>query len=315
MVDDGSSDRTRDVPHPHLPKNQVQVLVNERNRGKGYSVKRGVLEAQGEYVCHLLHHCDPSMFPDDMGFIAQGSSSAGFSDNIKIHMWLLNEKGVNQAQLRNLFYYVNTAYKNLHKSNPIFEKTNTNLVDPALYHAAQAHYTAYPLFEVPAMDPFRDGGRTVYHYGSPAKIAGQYPEYVKPVKVSENEKNVFLDSVNGSKVANSYVDRAIGVVATWDTRLSGLRSKVIACFHEAMQNQFCLQELKRILRPILDEKRPGLADEYFAQGEASSLQNIKATSAREVPLECKGIKLRDIDGGTDEKYLVCAVGHGSGPHG
>lgn len=283
------------------PSKVIAIDVDDVKLPVGMS--RTDLKAQGEYVCNLLHHCDPLMFPDDMGFIAQGSSSAGFSDNIKLHLWLLNDKAVNQAQLRNLFYYVNTAWKNLHKSNPAFEKTNANLVDPALYHAAQAHYTAYPLFEVPSMDPFRDGGRTVYVYGNTAKIAGQYPEYVKPVKVTEMEYNTFEDSVEGSKLVSVYVERAINVVADWDKAHSGLRSKVIACFHEAVQNQFCLQELKRILRPYLDDKRPGQADEYFNQGVSSALQNIKATSVREVPSECKGLKLRNIDGGADEKYL------------
>ncbi len=51
VVDDGSTDRTpallaraaREWP-------QLRLLRNERNRGKGYSVRRGVLEARGTYV-------------------------------------------------------------------------------------------------------------------------------------------------------------------------------------------------------------------------------------------------------------------------
>ncbi len=50
VIDDGSTDRTRDVPHRYFSEEQAQVLVNESNRGKGYSVKRGVLAAKGEYV-------------------------------------------------------------------------------------------------------------------------------------------------------------------------------------------------------------------------------------------------------------------------
>jgi dolichyl-phosphate beta-glucosyltransferase len=51
LVDDGSSDRT-----PELFREfqslwpRTQVLLNEVNRGKGFSVRRGVLEAQGEVV-------------------------------------------------------------------------------------------------------------------------------------------------------------------------------------------------------------------------------------------------------------------------
>ncbi len=47
VVDDGSTDRTaecvRSVAHP-----AVTLLRNETNRGKGYSVRRGMLSAQGE---------------------------------------------------------------------------------------------------------------------------------------------------------------------------------------------------------------------------------------------------------------------------
>ncbi|HZT71542.1 MAG TPA: dolichyl-phosphate beta-glucosyltransferase [Terriglobia bacterium] len=51
LVDDGSTDGT-----PELLKEfqslwpQTRVLVNEINRGKGYSVRRGVLESRGELI-------------------------------------------------------------------------------------------------------------------------------------------------------------------------------------------------------------------------------------------------------------------------
>lgn len=50
VVDDGSTDGTADIArraaagHPEL-----RLLRNERNMGKGYAVKRGMLEAHGEY--------------------------------------------------------------------------------------------------------------------------------------------------------------------------------------------------------------------------------------------------------------------------
>lgn len=255
------------------------------------------LKAQGEYVCNLLHKCMPEAFPDDMGFIAQGSSSAGFSKHIKLHMWLKNYDKLTQAQIRNLFYSVNASYKKL------FE-TNSNLVDPALYHAAQPHYTAYPLFEDDSMNPFpNNSGRTRYVYGNDCFIPGQYPEYVKPVKVSAKESNAFHDNVKGSKVMPPKLEEMFNLVVNWNPESRGLRLKVLACFHQAVQNQFCTTELMRLLRPVLDVKRPGEADEYFNQGIVSALQNIKGTSLREVPAECKGIPLADIDGGDDEKYL------------
>ena len=51
VVDDGSSDGTEERARALvLPGVSVQVLVNEANQGKGYSVRRGLLAARGRYV-------------------------------------------------------------------------------------------------------------------------------------------------------------------------------------------------------------------------------------------------------------------------
>lgn len=51
VVDDGSNDGTARVAGSFLGKiDNLRVLSNEVNRGKGYSVKRGSLEAHGEIV-------------------------------------------------------------------------------------------------------------------------------------------------------------------------------------------------------------------------------------------------------------------------
>jgi dolichyl-phosphate beta-glucosyltransferase len=51
VVDDGSRDRTAAVAESFRPKfTGLRVLSNGRNRGKGYSVRHGMLEAQGDVV-------------------------------------------------------------------------------------------------------------------------------------------------------------------------------------------------------------------------------------------------------------------------
>lgn len=51
VVDDGSGDNTVGVVKDFLNCNKnIILLENGRNRGKGYSVKRGVLAAKGEYI-------------------------------------------------------------------------------------------------------------------------------------------------------------------------------------------------------------------------------------------------------------------------
>ena len=50
-VDDGSTDQTTHVV-AQAAENwpALRLLVNDRNRGKGFSVRRGVVEARGRYV-------------------------------------------------------------------------------------------------------------------------------------------------------------------------------------------------------------------------------------------------------------------------
>jgi dolichyl-phosphate beta-glucosyltransferase len=47
VVDDGSNDRTTEVVAQYP---EVRLLRNGRNRGKGFSVRRGALEARGKFI-------------------------------------------------------------------------------------------------------------------------------------------------------------------------------------------------------------------------------------------------------------------------
>jgi len=60
VVDNASTDQTvARVEALGLP--EVTVLVNEINKGKGWSVKRGMLEARGELRLHCDADCAPSL--------------------------------------------------------------------------------------------------------------------------------------------------------------------------------------------------------------------------------------------------------------
>jgi len=49
VVDDGSSDDTRSVVEPYQERG-LRIVTNERNSGKGFSVRQGVLRSRGEWV-------------------------------------------------------------------------------------------------------------------------------------------------------------------------------------------------------------------------------------------------------------------------
>jgi dolichyl-phosphate beta-glucosyltransferase len=50
VVDDGSHDNTIQVIEDYARASNLRLLRNESNRGKGYSIRRGVAEATGRYV-------------------------------------------------------------------------------------------------------------------------------------------------------------------------------------------------------------------------------------------------------------------------
>lgn len=61
VVDNASEDATRARLAPLVDGERVQLLVNDVNRGKGYSVRRGMLAARGEVLLHCDADCAPSL--------------------------------------------------------------------------------------------------------------------------------------------------------------------------------------------------------------------------------------------------------------
>lgn len=64
FVNDGSRDNTlqviTDIPYPNK-----QVITHERNRGKGYAIRTGVLASRGDYVVFI--DADGSIHPSELG--------------------------------------------------------------------------------------------------------------------------------------------------------------------------------------------------------------------------------------------------------
>ena len=69
VVDDGSKDRTAELATKALAGRRGRVVANGENRGKGYSVRHGVLEARGRFV--LLTDADLSTSIEDHARLAQ----------------------------------------------------------------------------------------------------------------------------------------------------------------------------------------------------------------------------------------------------
>jgi dolichyl-phosphate beta-glucosyltransferase len=61
VVDNASEDWTVEVLRPLVDGKRVRLLRNERNRGKGYSVRRGMLDATGQLRLLCDADCAPSL--------------------------------------------------------------------------------------------------------------------------------------------------------------------------------------------------------------------------------------------------------------
>jgi dolichyl-phosphate beta-glucosyltransferase len=61
VVDNASEDRTVELVEPLLQDERVRLLRNEVNRGKGFSVRRGMLAAGGELRLLCDADCAPSL--------------------------------------------------------------------------------------------------------------------------------------------------------------------------------------------------------------------------------------------------------------
>jgi dolichyl-phosphate beta-glucosyltransferase len=96
VVDDGSNDDTAGVVRKAAEKHPAIVLVqNGRNRGKGHSVKQGVLSSRGRFV--LMSDADLSTPIEEIGKlfkaleegydIAIGSRSVSGSEILKKQAW------------------------------------------------------------------------------------------------------------------------------------------------------------------------------------------------------------------------------------
>lgn len=61
VVDNGSTDRTPAIVAEREGDSAIRLLRNERNRGKGYSMRRGMLDAAGELRLHCDADCADSL--------------------------------------------------------------------------------------------------------------------------------------------------------------------------------------------------------------------------------------------------------------
>jgi|SRR5664279_290426 len=105
IVDDGSTDGTRDILRSREPDDRVRLIEHDHNQGKGAAIQTALREARGEFSC--IFDADLEYDPADLALLMppllDGRSNASFGvrafDGYTSHSFLfvLGNKGVTLA--------------------------------------------------------------------------------------------------------------------------------------------------------------------------------------------------------------------------
>ena len=96
VIDDFSDDKTREILENDLKNNIHKIILNERNYGKGYSIKKGIESASGD--CIIIQDADLEYDPTDykklldpiinnVADVVYGSRFIGTSERRVLYFW------------------------------------------------------------------------------------------------------------------------------------------------------------------------------------------------------------------------------------
>ena len=96
IVDDNSQDKTREILQNDLKNNVHKIILNDKNYGKGYSIKKGIEVASGD--CILIQDADLEYDPSDyskllnpiinnVADVVYGSRFIGSNEKRVLYFW------------------------------------------------------------------------------------------------------------------------------------------------------------------------------------------------------------------------------------
>ena len=96
VIDDYSSDNTREILQNELKDSIHKIVLNEKNYGKGYSIRKGIEVSSGDYI--LIQDADLEYDPSDynnllspiinnIADVVYGSRFVGSSEKRVLYFW------------------------------------------------------------------------------------------------------------------------------------------------------------------------------------------------------------------------------------
>jgi glycosyltransferase involved in cell wall biosynthesis len=118
IVDDGSSDGTEDIIRNKLSSQVSKLIQNDKNYGKGYSVKKGIQAATGDII--VIQDADLEYHPSDLNKLIEPIKN-GFADVV------YGSRFISTEERRVLNYWHSVGNYFLTFLSNVF--TNINLTD------------------------------------------------------------------------------------------------------------------------------------------------------------------------------------------
>lgn len=241
------------------------------------------LHEVGIFLSQLFHDLRPDIFPKDLGYIVQGSSSAGVKEGIRVHMFFESEVPLNPIQLGQLFAALNNEYR---------EKFNTKktLFDTSLYHRVHILYFADPEFKK-CKDPFIAEGfpRLIKRVGSAMTPPTYYRDIERTysrARVTDRESNLY-QKINFQKTPSPLLDKELQNLPElgdeWYTR------HVLRIYHKALAEGFAFDSLDKLVLPhiqqyvMMHDKQKVPAD-YINNARKAAVHAWVSNSKREITM-------------------------------
>lgn len=118
VIDDYSTDKTRDILEGDLKNKINNLILNEKNFGKGYSIRKGIEKSKGDII--LIQDADLEYSPTDYKILTDPIKN-GYADVV------FGSRFIGSQQKRVLYFWHTVGNKFLTILSNMF--TNLNLTD------------------------------------------------------------------------------------------------------------------------------------------------------------------------------------------